>query len=382
MRQWILISSYLLRDICRRWLETPGALFARLLVATLLSLLLLFLQAAFQIAAHELEHRILQLGANNINVSLNRNSLNMDRGYPSLYTITEPLREHGDLLRLRMAFSNGTTELGESVRVLAYADSELPKLAAFAPAAFTGGALLASELAPPNIMLTVSVEGLNWQALTTKLPRRYADFADDHALLFMPEDSLAPLMEYGWRALALFSANETEAVPTIVDSLRQLLQSEGYRAYTIQSATGWQEELAELRLRQRQWQAGVAGACALLLVLVFGSIALLEYRQNAFIAALIRSFGIPRFALVGRYLMENVLLVAIAGALAFGIAIQAHEPLFALAGFDPAWTNRAVLQPYQIESHPVLIAALALSALLSSLPVAVAMRRPVGKVLS
>jgi hypothetical protein len=47
MRSLILIAVYLSKDISKRWLETPGAVLARVLIAVSLCLLFLLMQAGF-----------------------------------------------------------------------------------------------------------------------------------------------------------------------------------------------------------------------------------------------------------------------------------------------------------------------------------------------
>ena len=66
MKAWTLIAFYLWKDIWSRWLETPGAVLARLLVAILLGGLMLLVQTAFTLAGRSLEARIARLGANTL----------------------------------------------------------------------------------------------------------------------------------------------------------------------------------------------------------------------------------------------------------------------------------------------------------------------------
>ena len=381
MRHWILIASYLLKDICKRWLETPGALLARLLIATLLSLLMLFLHGAFVIASHDLENRILRMGANNVYVILTRTSLNLGTGQPALDTLTAPLTAHGSVLNVRMAYSTGKTELGDDARILLYPDSALLEIDALRPEGSNASALLATNALPPGLPLQVQADALLWQATTCPLPTKMQHLADGQALLLIPDSAGASLLEFGWREICLFAADQSADVPLIVDGLEQLLRSEGFTAYNLLSARGWQEELSDLRTRQIQWQTGIALFCGALLITVFGSIAILEYRHNAYIAALIRSFGIPRSALVLRYLGEALLLVTLSGVLAHLLARVGHQSIFMLAGFDPAWLHLETLNPYGIYDNSLLLIALGVSAAASTIPIALAMRKPVGQIL-
>lgn len=131
----------------------------------------------------------------------------------------------------------------------------------------------------------------------------------------------------------------------------------------------------------RQWQAaaGLLGGAAV--ALVFGSIAILEYRQNRFNVALLQSFGVPGTLLLLRYAAVALLLAAAAILAARGILIVAHGQLFALAGFEPALLDRALLDPYDWPEIWRQARWLALGAGLGVMPVALAMRAAVGRVL-
>jgi hypothetical protein len=342
---------------------------------------MLFLHGAFVVASHDLENRILRMGANNIYVILTRTSLNLGTGQPSLDSLTTPLTERGNVLNVRMAYSTGKTELGDDARILLYPDSALPEIAVLRPEGSNSSALLATNALPPGLPLQVQADALLWQATTCPLPIKMQHLADGQSLLLIPDSAGASLLEFGWREICLFAADQSADVPLIVDSLEQLLRSEGFTTYNLLSARGWQEELSDLRTRQTQWQSGIALFCSVLLITVFGSIAILEYRHNAYIAALIRSFGIPRSALVARYLGEALLLVTLSAVLAHLLARAGHQSIFMLAGFDPAWLNLETINPYGIGENGILLLALGISAAASTMPIGFAMREPVGKIL-
>ncbi len=116
--------------------------------------------------------------------------------------------------------------------------------------------------------------------------------------------------------------------------------------------------------------------------LVFGSVAILEYRQNRFIVALLRSFGAPAPLLLLRYAAEALLLAAAAVLAARGILVATHGELFGkLAGFEPALLDRGVIDPYAWSELWRQARWLGLGAGLGVVPVALAMRAAVGRVL-
>ena len=62
----------------------------------------------------------------------------------------------------------------------------------------------------------------------------------------------------------------------------------------MQSALPLLKELERLQGRQQQWRALLAGVLGLAVALVYGAIAVLEFRQNLFIGALLRSLRYAR----------------------------------------------------------------------------------------
>ena len=93
MRSLILIFVYLSKDISKRWLETPGAVLARVSIAVSLCLLFLLMQAGFILAERAIEKKIESFG---INSMILRTSASANGAFrPELSTLFEPLAEDG-----------------------------------------------------------------------------------------------------------------------------------------------------------------------------------------------------------------------------------------------------------------------------------------------
>ena len=164
-------------------------------------------------------------------------------------------------------------------------------------------------------------------------------------------------------------------------AVRTLLQLENRTHAQVQSPEALLSELDELHQMQRRVQTGAGLLGGIVVALVFGSIAVLEYRQNRYVAALLRSFGAPAPLIVGRYAVEALILTTTAVLLAVWLLLTLHGWLFALAGFEPTLLSRTALNPYSVELVWHQARWLALGALLSLLPVAYGLRQPVGRVL-
>jgi hypothetical protein len=138
--------------------------------------------------------------------------------------------------------------------------------------------------------------------------------------------------------------------------------------------------LETLQARQEKWRFGLAAMLGLALALVYGAIAVLEFRQNLFITALLRSLGAPSRFLFFRQWAENALLANGAAFLAICVLAAVHQSLFGLLGFSPSVL--AVGSPYWSGEVLTLFVWVNIGALLSAIPVAMGLRKPVGEILS
>ena len=82
-----------------------------------------------------------------------------------------------------------------------------------------------------------------------------------------------------------------------------------------------------------------------------------------------------------RYLVESLVLLGIAFYSAIKLAENFHEIVFVTAGFDAEFVNLNLLNPYQTAGQQVLLLILGMAALVAVMPVCLALRKPVGRVL-
>ena len=142
------------------------------------------------------------------------------------------------------------------------------------------------------------------------------------------------------------------------------------------------KELESLQARQAQWRSAMAGLLGLAVALVFGAIAVLEFRQNAYVSALLRSFGAPGKALYIRQWLENAALANLAGISAILLLASFHKELFGALGFPHDLLNLKNANPYFSSEMALVLLWLNIGAFLSSLSVAIGLKKPVGEILS
>lgn len=142
------------------------------------------------------------------------------------------------------------------------------------------------------------------------------------------------------------------------------------------------KELESLQSRQAQWRSAMAGLLGLALALVFGAIAVLEFRQNAYVSALLRSFGAPGKALYLRQWIENGVLANLAAFSAILLLACFHRELFSTLGFPRDLLDFKHGNPYLSWEIALILLWVNVGAFLSSLSVAIGLRKPVGEILS
>ncbi|HZV33230.1 MAG TPA: hypothetical protein VFB72_01535, partial [Verrucomicrobiae bacterium] len=150
----------------------------------------------------------------------------------------------------------------------------------------------------------------------------------------------------------------------------------------IQSALPLVHELDELKRRRIEWEGLLAAMLGGAVALVYGAIAVLEFRQNLYVGALLRSFGSPPVLLFLKYLFENILLVNLAAILALTLTAMLHSAIFGGLGLPTDALNSSGGNPYTSAAVLSVFVWINAGALLSSLPVAIGLRQPVGEILS
>jgi hypothetical protein len=381
MKAWTLIVFYLSKDIWSRWLEHPGAVLARLLVGVLLAALLLFAQAGFMLAGRSLETRVARLGAGTLLLTEVSGPDRLDRA--PLGEILSPLSTRAELLAFRQLPVPARDPLRGDLLVLAYGRAThaalAPALAGGPPSALH---YITRDL-PPGIRYEVELDGILREVVTVTPPAWLTRLPLFNPLLILPDDQAAHWLRQGHLEFCLLLAdpNQPDSVRTLADAVRTMLLVERRDTAQLQSPETLLDEIQKLNVTRQRTQAAAGLAGGVVLALVFGAIASLEYRQNRYIVALLRSFGAPSFLVLLRYAVEAALLLALAGLGAFLLATQLHPWLFGFAGFELGLLDRAMLDPYAWAEVWSQLRWLLVGAILSVLPISLALRQPVGKIL-
>ncbi len=381
MRSSTLIVSYLWKDTWKRWLEQPSSPLARLFVTGLLVLVATVILVAFHLMERSLRERLERFGLNTVLV---RESVSTESKELILYGIgpdrMAPLAESGKKLRLRQLLVRAQTEWQNNLIVFSYPQEALPVLAEFLSPRTP--VICLSETLPEDALVRATI-GRQTTVARVQRPQGWIRPLVIDDLLLVPQGMLSDEERLGYIDTTIFQRNDSgPPVSKIVAAVQGLFGMERRSPPQIQSALGLIRDLEDLKERQMQWRNILAGILGVALSLVYGAIAVLEFRQNLYVSALLRSFGTPPQFLYWRHWVENALLANVAAIAAIGLVGLLHRTLFGTLGFPRAVLDFSGGNPYLSAEMLIILCWVNLGGFLSSLPIALGLKQPVGTILN
>lgn len=290
-----------------------------------------------------------------------------------------PLRGHGQKLRLRQLYVRGETDWQSDMLAFSYSEDDLPVLGSLVSPSTP--LIILSESLPENAVVRVSLARQAGMAVVRR-PASYFRPMINGNILLVPQGWNPETERLGFIETTLFErSSEGVSMQRVVDSVNFIYSLDHRTPPQMQSALGLIRELENLQERQRQWRGLLAGLLGLTLALVFGAIAILEFRQNLFITALIRSFGAPSRILYLRTWLENAFIANLSAICAILLVAMLHERIFGTLGFARFLTSQGP-NPYLSSEVASILIWVNVGAFISSLPVALGLRKPVGSVLT
>jgi hypothetical protein len=381
MKSSTLIASYLWKDTWKRWFEQPSSPLARLFVTGLLVLVATVILVAFHLLERSLRERLERFGLNTVLVRENMTPESKElvfagEGADRL----APLSEFGKKLRLRQLFVRGQTEWQNSLLVFTYPGAGIGLLADYL--SVETPLICFSDSMPENALVKVTVNRQSFIAQVRRPEGWLRPLVVDDMLL-VPQGMLSDEERLGYIDTTVFQRNPTAMpVSAIVSAVNTLFTTEHRTPPQVQSALALIREWEKLKERQKEWRNILAGVLGLTLSLVYGAIAILEFRQNLYVSALLRSFGAPPRYLYFRHLFENAILANLAGCAAIAGLAVLHGTIFGTLGFSRVVLDLRAANPYLSPEMLVILCWVNMGAFLSSLPVAFGLRQPVGAILN
>jgi hypothetical protein len=290
------------------------------------------------------------------------------------------LDQYGEKLRLRQFYIRASAPWQREITTMSYTDEALPMIGSLLHT--NTPLLLFSETMLEGALVEVNLDRHQGVAVVRR-PVGFFKPVINNATLLVPQGWAPDAEKNGYVEMVVFrKKTEDLPIPHFVSAIQNLFMMEEKNPPQLQSAVGMIKELEGLQQRQAQWRSAMAGMLGLALALVFGAIAVLEFRQNAYVSALLRSFGAPGKALYLRQWIENGVLANAAAISAILLLACFHKELFGALGFPSDLLNLRNANPYLSWEMGLVLLWVNIGAFLSSLAVAIGLRKPVGEILS
>jgi hypothetical protein len=381
MKSWTLIVSYLSKDTLSRWLEQPSTVLARIFVGALMVSVATFILVAFLMLERTVRERLEAFGINTLVVKemvmVNDPELLPSAKRPDRL---DSLVVYGDKFRLRQLYARAASEFSGDLLMMTYPPEAMAWLREYSSPLTS--LIVISETWPENSLVRINVNRQTAQAIV-KRPGQLLKPLYTQPLLLVPQNWAPEMERIGYTEVNLLHRAPTAPpMQTIMDMITLLFTLDRRMAPQMQSPLPMMKELETLQARQQQWRAGLAAMLGLALALVYGAIAVLEFRQNLFITALLRSLGTPSTFLFLRQWAENAFLANGAAFVAIFILSSFHTPLFSLLGFSKTVLAFGSSSPYWSSEIATLFIWVNIGAFLSAIPVALGLRRQVGQILN
>lgn len=291
-----------------------------------------------------------------------------------------PLEGDGQKIRLRQLFTRAQSEWRIDLVVMTYPSGALPMLAPWLSPETP--LVCFTDKLPENMLVRINLLRHAGIAAVKRLPNFFRSAVTEN-LLLVPQGWAPEVERTGYMETTFFRRTRTERpMERYIEALGAMAILDRRSPPQIQSALPLLRELEQLQDRQRQWRTILASVLGLLLALVYGAIALLEFRQNLFIGALLRSLGTPARFLYLRQWIENFLIANVAAIGSLLLLATFHQQIFGALGFPGSIRDAGNGNPYWSYEVALILACVNVGAFLSSLPVAFGLRKPVGTILS
>lgn len=370
------ILFYLLKDAVHRWKMHVSSPLARILVVFFLSLCALIVLANFIVMTQSVEREIARSGGNLIVVTeqVERSRASDGEFSPLLPTIGKDFR----------------TSVFNEFYVAAKSDEQFFPVAEYS---FSAAQLFADLAGTANGIFILTKERStgaypreleinDWRIFGTTIPSSRSGILSNlyqSGAVFVPAGMFPEMKFFGFMKKTVVAVDGLNSVRIreLEMTLRNLVKLDRRSAH-VQSSRTFLERLERIRSDQLSWRIAISLGITFIVGVLLTSISSMEFQRNEYVYALMSSFGVNRFLLIFAFVAENLFLVfgAAAGALAVFVRCipLILDEVFKVRGLT---LNLAELAP----DLRLIAAALAVCVLISSVPIAVAAFRPIGKVL-
>ncbi len=367
----IFIHTYLWKNSLRRWWEQPLSLLSKLVVSALLGILGALVILGLKELGAQLDSRLTDREALTAVISETQND---DTAVSRVESGFAEARSWAHLGGEATTFYQvaGYARIGDERNLPILAVESLERMA------LVDDFFVVSTSLPVGLKLEFTMNEFRSEGTVIRPTEELNVILNGRNAILGEVGRFAIPMMRGFTETTVLRADSLEKLEK-ANSVVLAMQTREERRIFLQSNLQILLELKKIRAIQSQallWVTIVSGS---VLGLVFGSLAWMEFREERYLLALIRSFGIGWFTLLAHSLVENCLL-AVAGVLIGFFCLSIAMDSVDLVALNLGWlgSNASLFQGDGL----VLLAGAAMGGLLSGVPIAIGLRKPLGLVLT
>lgn len=370
MNWWISIVFYLWHNTLRRWWEQPLNVLSKLSIACLVGSLGAIMILASSFLGDEMKARMLNREA--LTATISEAILAETTG--SSIGIDDPEEEGW---RSLAAESIVVYQIASRVEV--NGDNDVLLCAMHQPEdyGYPDGLLFLTDDYPEDFPVMVGLSDIEMRAYTAAPSPLLKRALRKRSIVLGSVERLAPLLERGFTKVVVLRAADLGRLEKIHSVVETIAAVEGRRIY-IQSALGVLKQIEQVQKIQVYvlW-ASTIGA-GLVLGLVSGALAWMEFREERYLMSLIRSFGVGSLTLLVHAVIENCLL-SVCGVLLSFLLLWGLSENLELTALQMQWL-KSIDPLFEAPGQILLLGAL-FGGLLSCIPIGIGLRKPLGLVL-
>lgn len=371
------VLLYLARDMVCRWRENPFSLLAKAVVAGLLAGMAAVILISFHLSAAEIRRSLESAGASSVLVHefVPKERLATRKWVlEAVQPLRLPVAHHLEKLPF---VAESDVKAGIPVFLV---DAE--EFWFWAQTEGDAAMLFLTDELPEGIKLPVRINSSSVEAVTRPRPEWITRMVSGPVVV-APRERFFSQETFGLESLTYFEIpGGADRVKEVVGAVALLAAESGYKGVTIRDPLNLIRRLDALEANQEAWRTAIVLGFGGTLALVLGVIAFLEFRERRFVCALLRSFGLHESVILLRYALDALLVSnAMLAIVTLGVLAAANQILPTLGITDAAVAAMDGMNFFR-QDGLALVAFINLGALLSVLPTALGLRRPIGRVLS
>lgn len=381
MTSWTLIPFYLWKNTCRRWLEYPVSPFSKILIPSLLGFLALGVLTLFAEIEGKLREQLAESSVYTVSVSefvggedaptILRKTSDEEVLWAGRYGETRIRQVRQPLISISWEGSRNTPLLAYSSFMTEWRemqDIDAP------PSVW----LLTDDPAYRGRSVHVGIGNRQALAPVKPVPDWMRTGLSLQTAAVIPVEMIEAQLADGFINYTVADLRNIAEVEDFVKNTTAYYNAER-RQVKIISALGILKNLEQINAIQGVVRTLIVMGCGIILALTLGSIAWLEYRQDSYLLALLKSFGTPSVVLLFHMFLENLLLVLSGIILVSTIWL----PIYRMAG--PQLESIGLKATTMPAIPPGDVAIILLSGLVgvifAMVPVAFGLRKPAGLIL-